>query len=116
MRRRLTAADAACAGCAPPFYLQVQIYARSGLDLDRSTLPGWLSRASFHLKPAANRLAEHLKRSSKLFMDETRVPVLDPGSGKTRTGWLSAPARDDCACGERDSPAVTAGMPVTTGR
>ena len=78
-----------------PFHRQSQIYARSGLDLHRSTLAGWVGKASFHLKPVADRLAWHLKRSSKLFMDETRAPVLDPGRGWTKTGWLWALARDD---------------------
>ena len=58
----------------------------AGLDLDRSTLAGWVGKASFHLKPVADWLAAHLKRSSKLFMDETRVPALDPGRGRTKTG------------------------------
>ena len=71
-----------------PSHWQAQIYARSGLDLEGSTLAGWVSRSSFHLKPGADRLAEHLKRSSKLFINETRALVLAPGSGKTRTGWL----------------------------
>ncbi len=89
-----------------PLYRQVQIYARSGLDLDRSTLAGWVGKASFHLRPVADRLAEHLKRSSKLFMDETRAPVLDPGRGRTKTGWLWALARDDRAWGGPDPPGV----------
>ena len=73
-----------------PLHRQAQIYARSGLDLDRSTLAGWVGKASFHLKPVADRLARHLKTSSKLFMDETRAPVLDPDRGKTKTGRLWA--------------------------
>ena len=89
-----------------PLHRQAQIYARSGLDLHRSTLAGWVGRASFHLKPVADRLAEHLKRSSKLFMDETRAPVLDPGRGRTKTGWLWALARDDRAWGGPDPPGV----------
>ena len=82
-----------------PLYRQSAIYARSGLDLDRSTLAGWVGKAAFHLRPVADRLARHLKRSSKLFMDETRAPVLDPGRGRTRTGWLWALATDDRAWG-----------------
>ncbi len=89
-----------------PLHRQAQVYARSGLDLDRSTLAGWVGRASFHLKPVADRLAEHLKRSSKLFMDETRAPVLDPGRGRTKTGWLWALARDDRAWSGPDPPGV----------
>ena len=89
-----------------PLYRQAQIYARSGLELDRSTLAGWVGKASFHLRPVADRLAAHLKRSSKLFMDETRAPVLDPGRGRTKTGWLWALARDDRAWGGPDPPGV----------
>ena len=89
-----------------PLYRLSAIYARSGLDLDRSTLAGWVGKASFHLRPVADRLAEHLKRSSKLFMDETRAPVLDPGRGRTKTGWLGALARDDRSWGGPDPSGV----------
>ena len=89
-----------------PLYRQSAIYARSGLDLDRSTLAGWVGKAAFHLRPIADRLARHLKQSSKLFMDETRAPVLDPGRGRTKTGWLWALARDDRAWGGPDPPGV----------
>ena len=89
-----------------PLYRQAQIYARSGLDLDRSTLAGWVGKASFHLRPVVDRLAWHLKRSSKLFMDETRAPVLDPGRGRTKTGWLWALARDDRPWAGPDPPGV----------
>ena len=89
-----------------PLYRQSAIYARSGLDLDRSTLAGWVGTAAFHLRPVADRLARHLKRSSKLFMDETRAPVLDPGRGRTRTGWLWALARDDRPWAGPDPPGV----------
>ena len=89
-----------------PLYRQAQIYARSGLDLDRSTLAGWIGKAAFHLRPVADRLARHLKQSRKLFMDEIRAPVLDPGRGKTKTGWLCALARDDRGWGGADPPGV----------
>ena len=65
-----------------------------------------MGKASFHPKPVAERLASHLKRSGKLFMDETRAPVLDPGRGRTRTGWLWALARDDRNWGGPDPPGV----------
>ena len=52
------------------------------------------------------RLAEHLRQSGKLFMDETRAPVLDPGRGRTKTGWLWALARDDRNWGGPDPPGV----------
>ena len=60
----------------------------------------------FHLKPIVDRLADHLKRSSKLFMDETTAPVLDPERGVTKTGYLWALARDDRPSGGKDPPGV----------
>jgi transposase len=61
-----------------PLFRQSQIYARSGLNIDRSTLAGWMGKVSFHLAPVVDHLLNELKSSSKLFMDETRCPVLDP--------------------------------------
>ena len=78
-----------------PLYRQAQIFARHGVAIERSTLADWVGRAAFHLAPIVERMAELLKRSSKLFMDETTAPVLDPGRGKTKTGYLWALARDD---------------------
>lgn len=89
-----------------PLYRQAQVYARSGLELDRSTLAGWVGRAAFHLAPLVDRLADHLKRSSLLFMDETRAPVLDPGRGVIKTGYLWALARDERGWGGADPPGV----------
>jgi len=89
-----------------PLYRQCQMFARAGLDLDRSTLAGWVGAAAFHLKPVVDRLAVHLKSAGKLFMDETRAPVLDPGRGKTRSGYLWALARDDRRWGGADPPGV----------
>jgi transposase len=73
-----------------PLYRQAQIYARQGVNLDRSTLADWVGRAAFLLRPVHERLLERLKASSKLFADETTAPVLDPGRGKTKTGQLFA--------------------------
>ena len=89
-----------------PLYRQSQILARSGIKIDRSTLAGWVGKAAFHLGPVVDRLAEHLKRSTKLFMDETTAPVLDPGRSKTKAGYLWALARDDRRWGGSDPPGV----------
>jgi transposase len=78
-----------------PLYRQAQIYARQGINLDRSTLADWVGRAAFALRPVYARLFEGLKSSTKLFADETTAPVLDPGRGRTKTGQLWAYARDD---------------------
>ena len=89
-----------------PFYRQSQILARSGIQLDRSTLADWAGTAAFHLGPVVDRLTEHLKGSTKLFMDETTAPALDPGRGRTKTGYLWALARDDRGWGGDDPPGV----------
>ena len=89
-----------------PLYRQAQIYARQGIKLDRSTLADWVGRAAFLLRPIHERLLETLKRSGKLFADETTAPVLDPGRGRTKTGQLWAYARDDRPWGGSDPPAV----------
>ena len=73
-----------------PLYRQAQIYSRQGVDLDRSTLAAWVGRATFELNPVYDALLANLKRSSKLFMDETTAPVLDPGRRKTKTGYFWA--------------------------
>jgi len=89
-----------------PLYRQAQIYSRQGIDLDRSTLAAWVGRAAFELKPVYDALLAELKRSSKLFMDETTAPVLDPGRRKTKTGYFWALARDDRPWGGDDPPGV----------
>lgn len=67
-----------------PLYRQAQIYSRRGADLDRSTLADWVGRAAYELCPVRDALMADLKRSTKLFMDETRAPVLDPGHERPR--------------------------------
>jgi len=78
-----------------PLYRQAQIYARQGVDLDRSTLASWVGKAAYELQPVYECLLAKLKQSSKLFMDEITAPVLDPGRRKTKTGYFWALARDD---------------------
>lgn len=83
-----------------------QIMSRQGIDLDRSTLADWVDRAAFELRPVFDALIANLKRSKKLFMDETRAPVLNPGSRKTKTGYFWALARDDRPWGGGVPPGV----------
>jgi transposase len=89
-----------------PLYRQAQIYARQGVNLDRSTLADWVGRAAWHLRPVHERLLGKLKASPKLFADETTAPVLDPGRGRTKTGQLWAYARDDRPWDGSDPPGV----------
>ncbi len=89
-----------------PLYRQSQIYARSGIELHRSTLAEWVGKASFHLRPVFDRLKGELKTSSNLGLDETTVRVLDPGRGKTKTGYMWTMARDERAWCGADPPGV----------
>ena len=89
-----------------PLYRQHQILAREGIEIDRSCLADWVGRSAFVLKPIASRMLEVLKQSTKLFCDETPVPVLDPGRGQTKTGYLWAIARDDRPWCGPDPPGV----------
>jgi transposase len=89
-----------------PLYRQAQIFARDGIIIDRSTLCHWVGFAAAELEPLHARLMVLLKQSTKLFCDETRCPVLEPGRGKTKTGYLWAVARDDRPWGGTDPPAV----------
>jgi len=89
-----------------PLYRQAQIYARQGVMLDRSTLADWVGRAAWWLRPLRDHILAELRRSQRLFADETTAPVLDPGRGRTKTGQLWAYARDDRPWGGSDPPLV----------
>jgi transposase len=77
-----------------PLYRQSRIFARHGVDLNRSTLANWVGGACWWLEPLHDRLRHHLLASSHLFADDTPIPVLDPGRGRTKTGRLWVYARD----------------------
>lgn len=89
-----------------PLYRQSQIFARHGVELDRSTLANWVGGAAWWLEALQKRLAEHVFASGKLFADDTPIPVLDPGRGRTKTGRLWVYARDDRPWGGPDPPAA----------
>jgi transposase len=78
-----------------PLYRQSEILARSGVELDRATLAEWMGRLAFLVSPLAERIAAHVGAGASLFADDTTVPVLDPGRGKTKTGRLWALVRDE---------------------
>ena len=78
-----------------PLYRQAQILARQGIAIDRSVLAFWTGYAAAEIKPVWRLMREELLRSTKLFVDETTAPVLDPGRGRTKTGYFWALARDD---------------------
>lgn len=66
-----------------PLYRQAQIFARQGIELDRSTLCDWVGRACWWLEPLWRLLRRHVLGSTRIFADDTPLPVLDPGRGRT---------------------------------
>jgi transposase len=89
-----------------PLYRQSEIYARQGVEIERSTLAGWVGGASELLSPLVDAIQKHVLAGSKLHADDTPIPVLAPGSGKTKTGRLWTYVRDDRPAGEDTAPAV----------
>jgi transposase len=89
-----------------PLYRQSGIFARQGIGLDRSTLGDWVGRACWWLEPLWRLLRRHVLSSTRIFADDTLLPVLDPGRGRTKTGRLWGYAVDDRPWGGETPPAV----------
>jgi transposase len=89
-----------------PLYRQVEIYARSGLDLDRGQLAAWLGHVAWLLRPLVELIAAHVMAGRVIHCDDTPVPVLAPGAGKTKTGRLWVYLRDERPHAGTAPPAV----------
>jgi transposase len=89
-----------------PLYRQSEIYARQGVEIPRSTLADWVGAASDLLGPLVDAIHKHVFAGRKLHADDTPMPVLAPGNGKTKTGRLWTYVRDDRPAGEDIAPAV----------
>ena len=89
-----------------PLYRQAQILARQGIEIGREVLADWTGTAASEVMPVVRRMREILLASARLFADETTMPVLDPGRGKTKKGYAWAIARDDRPWRGTDPPAV----------
>jgi len=89
-----------------PLYRQEEIYARVGVELERTTLADWVGGASQLLAPLVEALRRHVMSAAKLHADDTPVPVLAPGLGRTKTGRLWTYVRDDRPAGDATPPGV----------
>jgi transposase len=89
-----------------PLYRQSQIYARQGLQLERSTLADCVGGAAALLDPLVEALARYTLATGYLHGDDTPVPVLEPGRGKTKTGRLWTYVRDARPWADSAPPAV----------
>lgn len=89
-----------------PLYRQQGIYRRAGVDLERATLAQWVKQGAKLLAPLADAVARHVLAAEKVHADDTPVPVLDPGRGRTKTGRIWTYVRDDRPAASRAPPAV----------
>jgi transposase len=89
-----------------PLYRQTQMLLAQGIDIKRAVLAFWVGYAAAELMPLYLRLRELILASAKIAIDETVVPVLDPGRGRTKKGYFWAVARDDRPWSGSDPPAV----------
>ncbi len=89
-----------------PLYRQSAIYARDGIEIDRSTMADWVGGSARLLTPLVDALGRHALGAGKLHVDDTPAPVLEPGRGKTKTGRLWVYVRDDRPSGGTTPPAV----------
>ena len=89
-----------------PLDRQSEIYARQGVELERSTMADWVGASSRLLEPLVEALRRYVTVAGKLHADDTPVPVLAPGNGKTKTGRLWTYVRDDRPAGDTAAPAV----------
>lgn len=87
-------------------YRQSAMYAREGVTLERATMAEWVGGASSLLAPLVDAIRRHVMAASKLHADDTPVPVLAPGRGKTKTGRLWVYVRDDRPAAGTAAPAV----------
>lgn len=89
-----------------PLYRQSEIYGREGLDLPRGLLAGWVGKSAELLEPVARAIAGHVLAGARLHADDTPMPMLAPGRGRTQTARMWAYLRDDRSFGGPDPPAV----------
>jgi transposase len=89
-----------------PLYRQAEIYARDGIDLDRSTMADWVGQTATLMRPLVEAVGAHVMAAERVHADDTTVPVLNPGSGKTKTGRLWCYVRDDRPFAGQAPPAV----------
>ena len=78
-----------------PLYRQSQIYAREGIDLDRSTMADWVGRSTALLEPLADAIGRMVRRGDALFADDTPVKMQAPGRKKTKTARVWTYVRDE---------------------
>jgi transposase len=89
-----------------PLYRQSQIFAREGVDLQRSTLADWVRQAAQLLTPLAEAIGRYVRAATKVHADDTPIRVFGGAASKAKTGRLWVYVRDDRASADTAAPAV----------
>lgn len=89
-----------------PLYRQAEIYARQGVDLDRSTMARWVGACGALVRPLVDALQRYVLAPGKVHTDDTTMPVLAPGNGQTKTARMWVYVRDDRRSGSTAAPAA----------
>lgn len=89
-----------------PLYRQSERMAREGVDIERSTLAGWVGQVSTLISPLVDAIGKHVKNANHIYADDTTAPTLKPGKGKTQTGRYWTYVRDGRDWNESVPPAV----------
>jgi len=89
-----------------PLYRQSEIYAREGVEIARSTMADWVGRTAALMEPLVAAVRAHVFAGTRLHGDDTPVPVLDPGRGRTKQGRLWTYMRDERPWASAAPPAV----------
>jgi len=89
-----------------PLYRQAEIYAREGVELDRTLLAQWVGNVSALVTPLTDALRAHVFAADVVHADDTPIPVLAPGRGTTKTGRLWTYVRDERPAAGEIAPAV----------
>lgn len=89
-----------------PLYRQAAIYARDGVELDRSTMARWVGACGALMRPLVEALQRYVLQPGKVHSDDTTMPVLAPGNGKTKIARMWVYVRDDTRSGSTAPPAA----------
>jgi transposase len=89
-----------------PLYRQAAIYARDGVELDRSTMARWVGACGALMQPLVEALQRYVLQPGKVHSDDTTMPVLAPGNGQTKIARMWVYVRDDRRSGSTKAPAA----------
>ena len=89
-----------------PFYRQSVMYAHDGVPIEPGTMGHWLGALTWLLNPLVEAIRRYVLGGGKVHGDDTPLPVLVPGNGRTKTGRLWVYVRDDRNSASIEAPAV----------